>query len=581
MHSMNRKNVGWRLTQILSAIFALMAFGAVGCEYHYPGEGITESRFIDMGDGTTLPESTDGTVNPASPDVTTASVCGNGTCEAGETTASCAADCPAPPPAVTVCGNGTCEAGETTTSCASDCPVVPPPPPGGSGPPCTAETDAAFCTRLTKNCGSVIANDNCGASRTVASCGTCSSGQTCGAETPNVCGSPYRAFFNGFIATYETEDSTPPPPPAPRAPTLTGDEDHSELMAQCPATIRNIRAHVRIRDIVSGYGRYPSASGMFKIKFCDDDDATHNCTEECVQNAASLHEGDEFTINCRTDLIRSCDAAKSFQLYGAFSPANVVISSLKVEVNRNMENSSNEWTTIYHNPSVNRGFNASLQRFSRLKDTGVIIVTKTADSPTADLDHGSVSIRFPGTVFNQLSSPYPGYEPRWDEWGNNSLARLADWGSSIFDDFERDQVSSYSGYLSGDDRISRAFNIHLGIDADEVDAWKPEWFYVAIVKPGSRLFIVDGSCKSALHRVRNRWVGNQTLDGRFGPGYDVDYPSQGDFVMLELGSCTALRDLSDDIEEANRAAADSARDNRWIYCTDATACPGGATYRLE
>jgi hypothetical protein len=44
---------------------------------------------------------------------------------------------------------------------------------------CTAETNAAFCTRLGKNCGSVTANDNCGNSKTVSSCGTCTSPQTC------------------------------------------------------------------------------------------------------------------------------------------------------------------------------------------------------------------------------------------------------------------------------------------------------------------------------------------------------------------------------------------------------------------
>ncbi|MGC4088400.1 MAG: fibronectin type III domain-containing protein [Polyangiaceae bacterium] len=59
-----------------------------------------------------------------------------------------------------------------------------------SGSSCTAETDAAFCTRLGATCGSKTAADNCGTSRTVSSCGTCTSPQTCGGGgTANVCGS--------------------------------------------------------------------------------------------------------------------------------------------------------------------------------------------------------------------------------------------------------------------------------------------------------------------------------------------------------------------------------------------------------
>lgn len=46
--------------------------------------------------------------------------CGDGTCGEGETTASCAADCPASGP---ICGDGTCNEGESTGTCASDCPA--------------------------------------------------------------------------------------------------------------------------------------------------------------------------------------------------------------------------------------------------------------------------------------------------------------------------------------------------------------------------------------------------------------------------------------------------------------------------
>ncbi len=52
--------------------------------------------------------------------VTPPVTCGNGACDAGETTATCPADCPAVP---AVCGNGTCEAGETNATCPADCPV--------------------------------------------------------------------------------------------------------------------------------------------------------------------------------------------------------------------------------------------------------------------------------------------------------------------------------------------------------------------------------------------------------------------------------------------------------------------------
>jgi peptidoglycan/xylan/chitin deacetylase (PgdA/CDA1 family) len=52
---------------------------------------------------------------------------------------------------------------------------------------CTSETNAAFCTRLAKNCGTVSANDNCGVARSV-DCGSCAAPETCGAVSPNVCG---------------------------------------------------------------------------------------------------------------------------------------------------------------------------------------------------------------------------------------------------------------------------------------------------------------------------------------------------------------------------------------------------------
>jgi subtilisin family serine protease len=95
------------------------------------------------------------------------------------------------------CGSVTaadnCGQTRTVTSCGS---CTSPQTCGGGGTAnvcgatsCTPESNAAFCSRLSKNCGSVTAVDNCGQTRTVTSCGSCTSPQTCGgAGTANVCG---------------------------------------------------------------------------------------------------------------------------------------------------------------------------------------------------------------------------------------------------------------------------------------------------------------------------------------------------------------------------------------------------------
>jgi hypothetical protein len=76
---------------------------------------------------------------------------------------------------------------------------------------CTAESNATFCSRLAKNCGSVTGTDNCGTSRTVSSCGSCTSPQTCGGGgTANVCGGGATggtcaaAYANGSCTSYFT-----------------------------------------------------------------------------------------------------------------------------------------------------------------------------------------------------------------------------------------------------------------------------------------------------------------------------------------------------------------------------------------
>jgi len=90
-------------------------------------------------------------------------VCGNGTCEQGETTQSCPGDCPVNP-----CGNGTCEQGETYASCPADCPESS----CGNGTCDTGETYAS--------CPSDCSQNTCGN-------GTCDQGETnssCPADCP-------------------------------------------------------------------------------------------------------------------------------------------------------------------------------------------------------------------------------------------------------------------------------------------------------------------------------------------------------------------------------------------------------------
>jgi hypothetical protein len=80
---------------------------------------------------------------------------------------------------------------------------------------CTAETDAAFCARLSKNCGQVTGSDNCGQTRTVSSCGVCQSPQTCGGGgTSNVCGQgsacTIASFPKGTTWMWDLENSSLP-----------------------------------------------------------------------------------------------------------------------------------------------------------------------------------------------------------------------------------------------------------------------------------------------------------------------------------------------------------------------------------
>jgi hypothetical protein len=74
---------------------------------------------------------------------------------------------------------------------------------------CAGESDAAFCARLGKNCGSVTASDNCGMQRTVANCGACTAPQSCaGSGTANVCGGVYLCA-GGSVSSSDPNTANP------------------------------------------------------------------------------------------------------------------------------------------------------------------------------------------------------------------------------------------------------------------------------------------------------------------------------------------------------------------------------------
>jgi hypothetical protein len=77
-------------------------------------------------------------------------------------------------PSCGTCTSGTCGGSGVANVCGS--------------PACVSESDFSFCLRYGRNCGSFSDADNCGKPRTVASCGTCTSPKTCGAIMPNICG---------------------------------------------------------------------------------------------------------------------------------------------------------------------------------------------------------------------------------------------------------------------------------------------------------------------------------------------------------------------------------------------------------
>lgn len=73
--------------------------------------------------------------------------CGDGTCDSGETTQNCSADCPTGP----VCGDHICNGSETSSSCPGDCPLSQCTDPNF---PVNCNDDSGVCWSPGTNCAS-------------------------------------------------------------------------------------------------------------------------------------------------------------------------------------------------------------------------------------------------------------------------------------------------------------------------------------------------------------------------------------------------------------------------------------------
>jgi cysteine-rich repeat protein len=172
-------------------------------------------------------------------------VCGNQYCETGETSSTCSADCG---PSGPVCGNQSCETGETYSSCPADC-VTPSEPKCGdgtvnSGEVCddgTRNGDPGgcntSCTGFVPKCGNAVCETDKG--ETSVNCAV-----DCPAEPKPVCG-------NKICETGETANACPIDCPLPpnltlHQPLLTDPEGNLVYMkAEGPSdTITDVRFNI-------------------------------------------------------------------------------------------------------------------------------------------------------------------------------------------------------------------------------------------------------------------------------------------------------------------------------------------------
>lgn len=128
----------------------------------------SEGNFYDCG----TPGGADPSgMNPKACTGGTGPVCGNGSCENGESSQTCPQDCGGNNP---VCGNGFCENGETAQTCPQDCG-------GGNQPVCGngACENGESAESCPQDCGQGCGGKQCGFDGQGNPCGTCPDGFYC------------------------------------------------------------------------------------------------------------------------------------------------------------------------------------------------------------------------------------------------------------------------------------------------------------------------------------------------------------------------------------------------------------------
>ncbi len=110
-----------------------------------------------------------GTTIAACYEVVCSNVCGNGTCEPGETSDNCPQDCPR-------CGDGICSPQENDANCASDCAS------GCGNETCDASEDCETCPTDCGSCPPTCGNGTCEPTLGE-TCAACPADCTCGTET--------------------------------------------------------------------------------------------------------------------------------------------------------------------------------------------------------------------------------------------------------------------------------------------------------------------------------------------------------------------------------------------------------------